>query len=307
MGFYWVHYWPLLLQKVMENRNLYIIGGIGLVAVIILVLRRSASSPTVIQSGVPQTSDPNQARLAQSAINADIFKTLSGFVFSNEAQKIQGGLGYAQIEAGRTLGLAQTTAATEVAKAQNTLQSQAIAAARDVGIAQANAETIRAQNYNDALASQQSAANRSQLLNSLFSQLGNILRSIGGGKPSSSGGGSSGGSSIPTTSGSRPPTVRLNPSLPSPNELETFWIGDIPNPYDLIFPDSGFDFPSGFQESAPSPYGNENFYVEDPTFSSGSVFGYDEFNNPMWFGSFGGEGGYIDLSDYNLGEPPEAP
>ncbi len=294
-----------------NNKNLiYILGGLGLLVVLVLVFRKSGGGTTVVQgsTGASQDLPPNQARLAQQQLNTDLFAGLAGLTYGNEALRIQQGTQLAQINAGTTLGLAQVDAAKTIGSAQNTIQSQAIAAARDVGIAQASADTLRAQMMNDALASQQRAQSRDNLLSGLMSQIGNVLRSLGQPQqPRPSTGGSSGGSGSPSSgqpTSNRSP--RINPRLPSVTVDPTnpFWdfnpFNEPIGPDQFAFP----DLPGGFIDlagEAPAMDGGTTFYVEDPTATVGDFFdqfgGY--YNDPIVTGDWIPSMPFIDA-----GEPP---
>jgi hypothetical protein len=234
-----------------ENKQtLYVIGGVGVVVVILLLLRKGSSGPTVITSPATDssTANPDQARLSELALNADLVKNLAGLVYTQKAADAQSQVGLAQVEAGRQVGLAQTQAASSVAAAQIAgqsqitaaqlasqsqlaglqaqLQSAAIAAARDVGLAQSQSDLTRQQMQNDALQQQLDAQNRNALTQGLLSNIGNILRAIGLGqqqqqqqqqpKAASGGGVSAGGGSAPGSSTAGKVATKLNPRLPQP-------------------------------------------------------------------------------------------
>src|SRR6266851_4938056 len=97
-----------------NNSKLYLIGGGIVLVILVFVMRKRSSSaqPTVITTTPASTDNGVAAQLQFAAQNADVFKTLAGFVFGNEAQKSQSQIALSQISASRDVGLAQTSAAT---------------------------------------------------------------------------------------------------------------------------------------------------------------------------------------------------
>lgn len=232
-----------------DKKTIYIIGGIGVVVVVLLLLRKSGGSqPTIITSPSSSagSSDPNQTRLAELGLNADMFKSLAALGYQQAGATQAANVQLAQIEAGRQVGISQTAAAAQVAAAQQAAAGQlaqlqastqlsAITAARDVGLAQATADVARStlQSQSDltrqqmqieAQRQQQNSQLQAGLLTGLLSQLGNVLRTIGGSgqqqpaaKPTT--GASSGGPSVGASGGTSPTTqrpVRRNPIINFP-------------------------------------------------------------------------------------------